>query len=343
MLSIMRNKMPKINLTTSLSQIENMYKKVPFPKRVKPKIISAPQSTEYIFSNSLERDISEVQMPTITKLKKEIANLPNNLTNDEIKEIKKKFIITCRRTARKENSKQVYDDMIVFADKIFKMGNKAQKRVAKILYGEVIKIHTNSQNYKKLIDIIPTNIEQEKAFDDKVHVLGRLHTLTEAYKELGQKKNYYLTLKDARECVNEILANYERAKANYISISRPMPTKANFLQEKAHFNTCLAECLAHKKQNNAVKYIAETIHIYEELGMEKEAIFARKQLLRLKQSKMPNKLKIYKSNDMRKHLGDRLRRQDKSGETFKPTKTHYFTKKLILNEATEQITDISTA
>lgn len=232
-------------------------------------------------------------------IEKKCAKLPQDASNENIQNAKDLFY-RLKDTAQAKGALSKYMDKVInLAENMENNGNKVQKNISKVIFGEIIKVMGRSDKGDvRLLKVIKLNIEQHKNANDSLHVLSRLHSLADFYKKANNKTQYYNTLKEELNCVNGVLKDYETASANFKSINKPARSKVECLKEKAAICNDLATTTAHEKRNKSIIYLKEAIQIYKELNMQKELLFAEKQLKRIKTSKMNNKLKRYNGTEL---------------------------------------------
>ncbi len=185
------------------------------------------------------------------------------------------------------------------------------KRLAGILYSQLIKIYQETNQNKKVIEIADKCIPLHKEKNDFLHIRSRLTAKRNAYKMLGDKKNNYKTLKQELKYLKAISINYQAARDNFNSLEKPPSSLKQIYKEIASVSEILAEMTAHKKRNQAINYLIEWKHAVENLGERVDKIELSKierRFENIKTSPVTNKLQKCTLSDIRKASMAKARR-----------------------------------
>lgn len=143
-------------------------------------------------------------------------------------------------------------------------------KLSNIILGELGKIYARTGNFTHAEDTLIKSLMISKSMDDNIHVLARLTDLEFLYKDFGDKKKLYRTLKEKIKYAKEILENYEQNASKFNTLTKSPTSKNSIKIQLAYAYTNLADLLIRKHPQDSLKLVEKAKQIYMELAKTKE-------------------------------------------------------------------------
>lgn len=268
-------------------------------RQVEPQVTAQTPQLGFKVSPQLTTDVVEVKKIVLKRdykfIEETCENISDTTKSAEIENLKNCFI-DLRKEAFKNNTPEEFcSKMTTLTKTLLECENEQKQKLGKIFIEELIRTPKEFGYHKTVIPLAEEGLKCSYQANDRIQALEYLTYLQKAYKENGDKKKSFETMKESMGCVDHILNNYSTLPTGTASRER-------FLKYKAHLKSDFASMIAHKKRNKAIQYLLEAKTINEQLGLKRNVRFIDVQIQRIKTSKMINKLQEYSSRDMGQYL-----------------------------------------
>lgn len=249
-------------------------------------------------------DSFELKDIKLKKLAQECLELTDENFGEKYPSIMENFNLQ-KNEAYENNHFQGFSDKLeVFATELADTDCKAKKQMAGALF-----LHLGTKNFAskaKAESLFKYSIAQHLEANDPISAITTMQNLSKLYEETRNKRELYALNKKMLTTLDSIIEDLPKAKQNCtIPENKMRSVKIPSLIKAAVCNQ-LAGMTAHAKNDTPKKYVLMAMDIYKKYEMRQELEFAKKQLDRIKHSKMINKLRKYDPRERREIKKNKL-------------------------------------
>lgn len=192
--------------------------------------------------------------------------------NPDLNKIKVDFSKLKGKYIRSNQTSSFCDQTLQLARMLVDNG---KENLANIFINEVGKIYKSFRNYEQAECLIRYSMEISRKAGDNFHVLARLNDLEDIARKSNDKRKTFRILRAKKECIKEIIANYDENVKNFQTIIHP-PTSLNSVKmQLAYTYSGISDMLWYSSPVNSLRATKKAIEIYEEIGGTKQLIHLR--------------------------------------------------------------------
>ncbi len=158
-----------------------------------------------------------------------------------------------------------------------------REKIANILLNELGKLHLRKKHFPLAEKYIIMSLNLSKNFKDNFHVLARLNDLERIYKATGERKKLLGVLHNKKECIKEIINNYDVSVKNYQSIVRPPTSLDAVMVQLAYTYSDISDLLLRRRPQDSLNATVKARNIYQKLGRAKETQYLNVKIERIAQ------------------------------------------------------------
>lgn len=237
-------------------------------------------------------------MPEVNNLqkammKKMFASFSKSCVNEELplNDLKTQFYHLSNAFSKKGMGDSFCNSTQTLVSELEKSGDF---KLANILISELGKFCSRTGNNEAAEFIFSKALALSEKMGDKIHMVARYTDLEMLYKEAGDKKALYKTLKAKISLLKDIIKNYDSDVSKFSTISKKPTTIENVKTQLAFAYSDLADLLKFSKIDDAIKLVCKSKDLYADLGRQKEVNYLEVKVRNLKNLK--EKLELKKVN-----------------------------------------------
>jgi len=190
--------------------------------------------------------------------------------NPDFKQVKGEFIGIKNTFLSHRQTDSFCTNTLKLAQTLIDNGNE---KLANVLINEIGKIYLSMRKYGDAERLIRYSLEYSRSVNDRLHVLARLNDLEEIFRAQKNRKRIFGVLRDKKECLKEIIADYDGSVKNFQTIFRPPTSLESVKTQLAYTYSGISDMLWYRSPENSLRAVQKSKQIYEELKKQEQLIY----------------------------------------------------------------------